>query len=205
MKKLFLSSSFSEVVGNLKAFANEDLKGKSVTFIPTASLPEIITFYVELGRETLENLGLRVDILELTQATEVEIASKLNNNDYIYISGGNTFFLLQELRRSGADKLVIEQINKGKLYIGESAGTMILAPNIAYVQLMDDVQKAPKLIDFAALNVIDFYPLPHYKSSPFEEITDTIIEKHKSELNLYPISNTQVILVENEVVNIVSN
>ncbi|WP_252346614.1 Type 1 glutamine amidotransferase-like domain-containing protein, partial [Listeria monocytogenes] len=39
-------------------------------------------------------------------------------NDFIYVTGGNTFFLLQELKRTGADKLILEEIAKGKLYIG---------------------------------------------------------------------------------------
>jgi len=55
-----------------------------------------------------------------------EILDKLEKNDYIYISGGNTFFLLQELQRTGADKIISRQIEAGKLYIGESAGAIVL-------------------------------------------------------------------------------
>lgn len=40
MKKLFLSSSFKDVSIFLADFAGEELKGKRVTFIPTASIPE---------------------------------------------------------------------------------------------------------------------------------------------------------------------
>ena len=58
---------------------------------------------------------------------------KLQVNDFIYVTGGNTFFLLQELKKAGADKLIKEQISAGKIYIGESAGAMILSPNIEYV------------------------------------------------------------------------
>jgi dipeptidase E len=39
MKKLFLASSFKDVANLLENFANESLKGKTVTFIPTASIP----------------------------------------------------------------------------------------------------------------------------------------------------------------------
>ncbi len=31
-----------------------------------------------------------------------------------YVSGGNTFYLLQELKRTGADLLLLEQIEHGK-------------------------------------------------------------------------------------------
>ena len=43
-----------------------------------------------------------VDELELTKLTNAEVAEKLRKNNYIYVSGGNTFFLLQELRKKGA-------------------------------------------------------------------------------------------------------
>jgi hypothetical protein len=62
-------------------------------------------FFVKSGKKALEKLGLKVDELELTTASAEEIAETLRCNDIIYITGGNTFFLLQELRRTGADLL----------------------------------------------------------------------------------------------------
>ena len=201
MKKLFLVSSFKDIAGIFEKFANEDLKGKTVTFIPTASLPEAVKFYVGAGRKALIKLGLIVDELEVSKATAEEISRKLKENDYIYVTGGNTFFLLQELKKTGADKIIAEQINLGKLYIGESAGAMIVSPNIEYVKDMDSVKKAPELETFSALSSVDFYPLPHYTNFPFKKAVEKIIAKYETDLKLYPISNSQAILVNgNEVV-----
>lgn len=202
MKKLFLASSFKDVAGLLPDFAKEDLKGKTVTFIPTASIPESVTFYVGSGKKALEKLGLTVDELELTKATADEISDKLCKNDYIYITGGNTFFLLQELRKTGADKIIIDQICSGKLYIGESAGSMIISPNIEYAKDMDSHKKAPELDTFSALNLVEFYPLPHHTNFPFKKAVEKIIAKYEPVLKLYPISNTQVILVNGESVTV---
>ena len=116
-KKLFLSSSFEDVATLLPEF-EKNLVGKKVTFIPTASIVEQVAFFVESGKKALEELGLIVDELELSTATAEEIESKITNNDIIYVTGGNTFFLLQEMIRTGADKLVINEVNSGKLYIG---------------------------------------------------------------------------------------
>lgn len=195
VKKLFLSSSFSDVAKLFPDFAKDELKGKKVTFIPTASLPEKVVFYVSSGKKALEKLGLIVDELEITKASSKEISKKLQNNDYIYITGGNTFFLLQELKKTGADKIIIEQINSGKIYIGESAGSMILSPNIEYVKDMDDCKKAPELQDNSALSIVKFYPLPHHTNFPFKKAVEKIISKYDSELKLIPISNSQVITV----------
>lgn len=202
MRRLFLSSSFKDVAGLLADFAQEDLSGKTVTFIPTASIPESIKFYVGAGRKALQKLGLTVDELELTKATPKEISDKLTKNDYIYITGGNTFFLLQELRKTGADKIIADQVQSGKLYIGESAGSIIMSPNIEYAKGMDDHKKAPELDTFAALAMVDFYPLPHHTNFPFQKAVEKIIAKYESELKLYPISNAHAILVNRENVTV---
>lgn len=202
MKNLFLSSSFKDVAKLFVNFAGDNLKGKKVTFIPTAAIHETVNFYVKSGKKALEKMELIVDELDIVTATPEEISSKLQNNDFIYVSGGNTFFLLQELRRTGADNLIIEQINLGKLYIGESAGSMILAPNIEYVKDMDDYKVATDLECFDALNIVDFYLLPHHTNLPFKKTVEKIISKYEDDLPLTPISNSQAILVNGDDIEI---
>jgi dipeptidase E len=195
MKKLFLSSSFAHVAELLPDFSGEDPRGKTVTFIPTASIPEKVRFYVGADRKALQKIGMTIDELELTKSSLEEISGKLRKNDYIYVSGGNTFFLLQELRKTGADRLITEQINKGKIYIGASAGSMILSPDIEYVKDMDDCKKAPELKDYSSLSIVDFYPVPHHTNAPFKKAVEKIIRKYESGLKLVPISNSQAITV----------
>lgn len=202
MKKLFLSSSFKDVANLFPVFASTDLIGKTVTFIPTAALHEKMNFYVQSGKKALEKMGLIVDELEISTAKQSEIIRKLQNNDFIYISGGNTFFLLQELQRVGADAIIIEQIKLGKIYIGESAGSIILSPNIEYVKDMDDYKMATDLDTFHALNVIDFYPLPHKNSFPFQKTVEKIISKYEETFVLTPITNSQVILINDNDIRI---
>ena len=60
---------------------------------------------------------------------------------------------------------------------------------------MDEAEKAaPQLNSFEGLRLVDFYPLPHYKSFPFEEVTEKMLVKHAN-LNLKPITNEQALLV----------
>ena len=197
MKKLFLASSFSDVA-NIFASFETDLKGKKVTFIPTASVVEKVVFYVNSGRKALEKLGLTVDVLEVSTATNDEIETKLRCNDYIYVTGGNTFFLLQELKRTGADKIIADEVNSGKLYIGESAGAMVTSANIEYAKEMDSVKKAPNLEEYSALGLVEFYPVPHYQSAPFKKVAQIILDSYSSTLNLSPISNHDAIMVRGD-------
>lgn len=204
MKKLFLSSSFADVHKLLPEFLGMDIQGKTVTFIPTASVVEKVNFYVGAAKKAFAQLGMAIDELEISQASKEEIENKLRKNDFIYVSGGNTFYLLQELKRSGADQCIVEQVNAGKVYLGESAGSMIMAKEIAYVKAMDSVKKAPELIDFTALGLVDFYPLPHYQSFPFKKAGDKIMAEYGETLNLLPINNHQAIAVQGEHVQVLS-
>ena len=201
MKKLFLVSSFQDTASLLTEF-EKDLSGKTVTFIPTASNVEKVVFYVSAGRKALETMGLTIDELDLSTATADEIRSKIKNNDLIYVTGGNTFYLLQELKRTGADKLIVEEVNAGKLYIGESAGAMVVSANVEYAKGMDSIKKAPDLKSLEALGLVDFYTVPHYTNPPFAKSAQKIIDTYSSTLHLTPISNMDAILVSNNDVKI---
>ncbi|MDR1028446.1 MAG: Type 1 glutamine amidotransferase-like domain-containing protein, partial [Clostridiales Family XIII bacterium] len=142
MKKLFLASHFSAVARLFSDFAG-DCSGKKVVFIPTASLREKTAFFVGLDLNALGRLGLIVDKLEVSSASHDEISRKISRADFVFVTGGNTFFLLQELRRSGADKLIVEHIAGGKLYIGASAGSVVVSEDIEYLKYMDNPVVAP--------------------------------------------------------------
>lgn len=204
MQKLFLASLFKDVSQILADFANENLAGKTVTFIPTAALPDKLDFHIEYSKKILSEMGLIIDELEISAATHLDIVNKLERNDYIYVAGGNTFFLLQEMNRSGAGNLVKTQINAGKLFIGESAGAILLAPDIEYARETDNPLAAPQLKTFEALNVIDFYPVPHYKNYPLEKAVEIVISKYDAKLPLVPFGNSQAILVRGKEKQVVS-
>ena len=204
MKRLFLCSSFADVANLLIDFANEDLKGKIIAFIPTASLTESIRFYVKTGKKALEKVGMIVEEAEITQFSNEEISSILHKCDYIYITGGNTFFLLQELKRKGVDKIISEQVKSGKLYIGESAGAIIASPDTEYMKNVnfDPIEKAPELEDYSSLGLVDFYTIPHYGNFPFKKKGEKVIQLYNEKLQLIPISNKQAIFIEDSNIQI---
>jgi len=204
MKRLFLCSSFADVANLLSDFANEELKGKIVAFIPTASLTESIRFYVKTGKKALEKAGMIVEEIEITQFSNKEISSILHRCDYIYITGGNTFFLLHELKRKGIDKIISEQVKSGKLYIGESAGAIITSPDTEYMKTVnfDQIEKAPELKDYSSLGLVNFYTIPHYGNFPFKKKCERVIQLYSEKLQLIPISNTQAIFVEDSNIQI---
>lgn len=173
-----------------------------VAFIPTAAEVEKVKFNVKKGWKALEDLGMQITELNISTTEAPKIKETIKNADCIYIPGGNTFYLLQELRKTGVDELIKQYILTGKLYIGESAGAMITAPNIEYVSLMDDPEKGKELTDFEALNVVNFSTVPHLWCFPFAKATKEIISRYEESLTLKAISNTQALRVDGEGVKI---
>lgn len=203
MTKLFLSSSFVDVSEFLEPFLGEELKNKRITFIPTASVPEEYKAYVTNDRKAFEKLGIIIEELDISNTGTSQIEQVIKKNDFIYISGGNTFYLLQELKTSGADKIILKEIKKGKPYIGASAGSIIMSKNIEYVEKMDDKVKAKNLDDYNALNVVAFYTLPHHTNEPFKKSVEEIMVDYKDKIDLIPISNNEVIQVNGENIKII--
>ncbi|MEJ5056525.1 Type 1 glutamine amidotransferase-like domain-containing protein [Sphingobacterium sp. MYb382] len=198
MKNLFLTASFADVAQYFEQFIGYPTIGKTVTFIITASIPEEYTGYVDNDKSAFEALGVYVDVFDVTEKNEVEITEKLAKNEFIYVSGGNTFYLLQELKKSKADQFITAQITAGKTYIGASAGSMILSHDLTYVEQIDDKNKAPELKDNTGLGLIPFYVLPHYKNEPFTAIMDTVFLQYQAQLTFVPISNTQAIEIKGD-------
>lgn len=203
MKTLFLSSSFAQVEDEFARFVGGDCAGKRVTFIATASVVESVNFYVEQGRQALQRQGLVVDTLDISTATRAQTRRMLEDNDYIYVSGGNTFYLLQELRSTGADQALVREVESGTPYLGESAGAMVVAPHIEYARFMDDPTAAPDLESFTGLGLIDFFPVPHYGNIPFAEAAEQVMATYDATLALRPLSNTQAMIVDEERVLVV--
>lgn len=191
--KLFLTSFFSQTGHKLADFVGESLTGKSVTFIPTAANIEPVTHFIDSAMEAFTELGIKVDLLDIALESFTSIQAALQRNDFIYVSGGNTFYLLQILKEKGADRLLVEAVQNGKVYIGESAGIIILAPDIGYSASMEDLSKAPKLQSHTGLGLIDFYPLPHKNNDYFKDLVENIIQKFTGQINLVPITDKQVI------------
>ncbi|MGC6769756.1 Type 1 glutamine amidotransferase-like domain-containing protein [Enterococcus sp. LJL51] len=201
MKKMLLVSMFQNVYPFVKEI-EPAISGQTITYIPTASKVEKLGFFVRLGKRKLRKLGLAIEELDISTASYETIKSTLERNDCIYIAGGNTFFLLQEMKRTGADKLIIEAVNGGKLYIGESAGAIIVAPDIEYSSPMDDKQKAPQLQNYSGLQLVDFYVVPHQGHWQFKETVATISENYSGKLDLRIINDHQAVFVEGEKVRL---
>ena len=166
-----------------------------IIFIPTAGNVEPYTGYIDEGVEMLKSLGYELEIIDISKYDEDYLKDKFSKTECICISGGNTFYLLQELKKKNLIGLFYERIKEGLFYIGESAGAIIMSENIEYSQMMDDKSIASELDDYTGVNVFEHYVLPHIGEYPFEESTQKILENYQDKISLVAINNSEAILV----------
>ncbi|MCP4354209.1 MAG: type 1 glutamine amidotransferase-like domain-containing protein [Proteobacteria bacterium] len=77
------------------------------------------------------------------------------------ISGGNTFYLLQEIVKKDLFPVIHQKLEEGVLYIGESAGAALACEDIKYMTPMDSPELTPNLKSTKALGLFSIPVIPH--------------------------------------------
>ncbi len=169
---ILLTSSVATVADHLykKYLADKDYK--TILFIDSASEPEIgkeegDDDWLQADLQSLRNQGYQVDRYTITNKGRDEIEKMIDAYDVIYMCGGNTVYLLQQLQITGAFDLIKQKVKAGKPYIGTSAGSIIAGPKIPiYLEDPDSI----KLDDYTGFNFTDTIIVPHWGSVHFKEM-----------------------------------
>lgn len=169
MKKLFLTSSVSFVLPDIaKQLNQKDLK---LLFVKTASeVEEGDLKWLKDDRKALVSAGFKVTDYTFTGKNKREIDKVIKETDIVFISGGNTFYLLEKIQQSKSADVIKNYIEKGKIYIGSSAGSVIAGPDIYPIYRQDDAKKAPHLKGYDGLGLVDFVVFPHWGSDYFKKL-----------------------------------
>lgn len=199
MKKLFLTSSSNTVARSLVQEINPT-KYPKLVFIYTASEPEEgDKSWLEKDRQTLVDGGFEVTDYTITGKTTEQILTAISHTDVIFVSGGNTFYLLQKAQESGFLGILKDFVeNKGKIYVGSSAGSIFAGPDIEPVNDLDNISKAPNLKDFVGAKLVDFVVLPHWGSENFK---NKYFGNGKIERD-YNVKNKLILLTDNQYVKV---
>lgn len=201
--KLFLTSN--GIFGALRDEDREvffDLVGKPpsdirVALIPTAGYPLIKQEYILAAINVFGGYGMAVEIVDLKEKDERTLGDKLATADAIYVNGGNTYWLLHWVRKSGFGKVIHQLLDQGKVYVGVSAGTIIACPDIREI---GDSENVTGMEDTSGLGLVEFAISPHYSADDPRDLSS------RSKTIAYPfvaIPDSQVILVNGDEVRII--
>lgn len=205
MKLLLTSGGLSnEIIKNaFLRLLGKEAKEIKVAFIPTAADPEEDKWFVQSAIDEIKDMGMNMVSVDIKLENEQSLRKKLEECDVIYVNGGNTFYLLDWVRKSGFDKVVKDQLNRGKIYIGTSAGSIIAGPDISIAGWSSSWDKnIVDLQDLGGLNLIPLVISPHF----VEEERNILEEKGKDfNYKMVALTNNQAILVEDDKTEIVGS
>lgn len=166
--ELFLTSSVHAVAHDIAKKVNLS-KANKLVFIDTASEPKGEREDLEwqkIDRQALADAGFVVSDYTITGKSRSQIETDLDLFDCIYLSGGNTSYLLQQSQITGFDTLIKELVQKkGKIYIGTSAGSIITGPKLLDYFKTEEV----KLESKNCYGLVNFTIVPHWGSEDFKE------------------------------------
>lgn len=203
-RKLLLASSFLCIMPELKKIRKK-LQGKTAVFIATASYVESYGIANRLMIHRLKTLGMHWKMIDVGKEPQAQLVSAISKADLIYVCGGNTFYLMQQLKASGADRLIVEQVARGIPYVAESAGSVIAAHNISYIATMDSIDRAPNLTSMQGLGLIQYAIVPHVQSHMLGTSAQQIIEERSTSQTLLPLHNDQALIVDGHTMHIVTH
>ena len=168
MKHLFLTSSVHAVALDIAKKADLSKNNKLVFIDTAAEVAEGDKEWLKNDRQALVDAGFEVTDYSITNKSKDELETYLPKFDYIYLSGGNTPYLLRQSQKSGFVSVIKDLIlKKGKTYIGTSAGSIIAGPRLP-VYLLDD-DKSVNVEGLKGYGFVNFTVLPHWGSKDFRE------------------------------------
>lgn len=198
MKKLLLTSAGFEnpkIGEEFLKLVNKPATEIKILFIPTAARTDEELYYVGKAKKELLGIGIKKENI-LVYNLDGDIGDeKLKNIDVIYVCGGNTFYLLHKVREDNFGEKIKEMVDKGVVYCGASAGSILVGPDIG-ISGRDETwgKNDAGIKDLTGLNLTDKIISPHYTDKEEE-----IIDKFEKETGrkITRLTDKQALLVEN--------
>lgn len=189
-RNTFLEKDFLEMTGN-----RTDLK---VAIIPTASDPiewvpesvgsenhiaRLVPERKEKNAEWLSNYkkewtekGYVVVIADLKEDPE-KIKESLESVDIIDVTGGDVNWLLDWAKKSKLDNYLKDLLDRGVVYVGTSAGSGLLNPDIGLTWW--EPGEKWEGTDHVGLGIVDFIIVPHQKEEDLLKSEENLTVRRK--------------------------
>lgn len=194
--KLFLcgGGSGSQISKALYKFSNIINKDKPILYIPLAMESEKYDSCYNWFKDELKSINL--DNFEMISSSQELSEKNLNNYSALFIGGGNTYKLLNELKQNNNYSKIADYLKNDGVVFGGSAGAIIFGKDINTCLLEDKNQV--NLMDTKGFNFLNDYSiLCHLKKKN--------INKNLQYLKEYSQNNKVIYLPEEDVIFINNN
>ena len=114
---------------------------------------------IDRNIKIMMQFGLEYECIDI----ECQDPDILMNYDVIIIIGGNPYYLLNIMQEKNCKPLFRELLDKGKVIVGISAGSMVLGTTIDFVNLLTP-EMDTGMEDYSGLSLADMVICPHASS-----------------------------------------
>ncbi len=203
--KLFLASLASTTLDLLKPVLSDDPKNLSVAFIKTAADPygDIPMPWMEDDVNKLKTMGFPVTFYDIKNKNIDTLHNDLSKFKVIFVAGGNTYYLLDHIKKSGFDIVIKELLAKSVIYIGASAGSCVMGPTLDHLTIIDHPEIVPELKDYTGLNLVPHLIVPHYGRDKYADRHAKMKEVWGDKLTF--LTDNQAIVVNGDKIEIITN
>lgn len=159
--KVFLVSYLPESLHIWKDVLKECDSKIKILYIPS-SVNDCESYFYKYKKKMNIKKGLSFTYCPLNNKNIKHFNNLLSNHDIIFFAGGNTFELVHSIRSNKLDK-IIKKYKNNKIFIGESAGAIVLTKtiNMASIPKRDADVNSIKTKYINGLNLVDFEISPH--------------------------------------------
>ncbi len=203
--KLFLTSSVHAVAHDIAKKENLS-KDNKLVFIttPAEAKGQVDDLeWLRNDRQALVDAGFKVQDYTFTGKTKEQIEKDLESFGYIYMSGGDASYLLEQSQKSDFITLIKDLIKiKGKVYIGTSAGSVITGPKLPDFYSPEGYD----LKDRNGYEFVNFTILPHWGREDFKSkyLKKRLEIAYKDDqIPLLLLTDNQYVFVQDEKIEII--
>lgn len=205
MKTLLTSAGVCtpELADALSALVGKPLEQINIAVINEAAAvePGDKRWFFDEMQNLSRLVGGEIDLINLLALDVQTIEARMVFADVIYVVGGMTDYLMTVFERTGFRELLKSKLLNGKVYVGASAGSMVMGRRINAEGYKDVYRKGEQ--DFGVneyLALVDFSIFPHLNSPLWtRNRVDVIREAVKdSTYPIYAIEDTQAVIVNDD-------
>lgn len=200
--KLYLSSYR---IPNITAL--QDLLGARFADIRVAHIPNSKDYYIKRVKDIvskevvafIQSIGfLNVETIDLQDhRNEQSLKETLQKFDLIWVAGGNTFCLREEMQKSGFENIIFDLLEEGIAYVGESAGSIVAGNSLKGIEFVDNPNFAKTAI-WKGMDLTPQYILPHAGSESFGQAIEKAKAQYADNSDIIELTDQQALVVNGD-------
>lgn len=201
--KLYLTSKFHHVAHDIASKLSDEQR-QSVVYITTPFKyrefkdSELDWHYYNL--EAMQKYGYKYEFYDIIGKTGSDFEHDLSQYQMMYVEGGNPFFFMQEAYKNNFGTYLKKRLKEGMIYISESAGSVVMGPDIAANSRPGKSLENYDLPNSSGFGLVNFAILPHWGQENKKEdyFAHKIPQAYKEDFPYILLANTQYVEVTDD-------